>query len=382
MEKVLRKKTEKERVYTSHPYELAFCGFSRTGKTTLITRLIKEFSRNYKVAYVKHDVHGFDIDSKGKDTYQASQSGAHCVFIGDAKHCAVIQNEPCDLRRYQDMLWENDMAFIEGYKNSPMPKIVFIDEDEKIIDDIQNNRLENIIAFCGAKNARPAFSSGLPYFHRDDIQGVQKFIIGFFKGLTEKVPLYGLILAGGTSARMKKDKSQLHYHGKSQTEYGYELLSKFCRKTFVSNREGQSMSAGQRNLPQIHDAFLKMGPLGGILSAMTAYPRAAWLVLACDLPFITIEALKKLVSHRNPFKMATAYRSATDNLPEPLCAVYEPKSFSGLLKFLALGVNCPRKIFIRSDVALISQGDHDFLENVNSPEEYSRAVKRMKRKKP
>jgi molybdopterin-guanine dinucleotide biosynthesis protein MobB len=371
------KKIKNEPAYTVHPYEIAFCGFSRTGKTTLITRLIKKFSKNYKVAYLKHNVHGFEVDHDGKDTYQASRSGARSIFIGDADHCAIIQNGPYNLTRYQDVFLENDFAFIEGYKCSPIPKIIFIDEDEEILEDIRNNPLENILAFCGVKDVYPALPVDVPYFQRDDIRGVQTLIDRFFQEQAAKIPVFGLVLAGGKSTRMKKDKSRIHYHGQSQIEYCYGLLSKVCQKIFISNRDDQSMMAEHKNLPQIHDVFLNMGPLGGILSAMTAYPRAAWLVLACDLPFVTLKTLEQLISQRNPFKMATAYRSADDHWPEPLCAIYEPKGFLLAMKSIACGINCPRKILAQSDVEIILQGDQNVLENVNSPEEYIRAIKRI-----
>jgi len=370
-------KNKKKQSYIFNPYELAFCGFPHSGKTTLITRLIKEFSVRYKVGYIKHDVHGFDMDREGKDTFRASQSGARMVSIGDREHCAVIQNGKRDMPAHQNLFLENDFVFVEGYKNSPIPKIIFVDEHEKILDDIKEDRFENIVAFSGLEERYDHLPSDKPYFHRDDIDGLKLFIENFLKQKTEEIPLYGLVLAGGKSTRMKKDKSLLEYHGKSQTEHCFELLSQTCEKVFVSNREEQSQLSKHQNFPQIHDTFLNIGPLGGILSAMTAYPNAAWLVLACDLPYVTTEALETLIQKRNPFKMVTAYQSTNDALPEPLCAIYEPKSISRLLQFLANGCNCPRKILINSDIEMTTQEGEGAMDNVNNPEEYQQAVKRI-----
>ncbi|MCK5015289.1 MAG: NTP transferase domain-containing protein [Candidatus Omnitrophica bacterium] len=185
-----------------------------------------------------------------------------------------------------------------------------------------------------------------------------------------KTPLYGLVLAGGRSTRMKEDKSLLKYHGKSQTEHCFGLLSKLCERVFVSNRKDQSELPGHKAFPQIHDTFLNMGPLDGILSAMAKYSHAAWLVLACDLPFVDENVLAALIKKRDPLKIATAYRSTNDDLPEPLCAIYEPRSISSLLKFLTDGYTCPRKILINSDIHLIEQDRKVSLENINNPEEY------------
>ncbi len=198
---------------------------------------------------------------------------------------------------------------------------------------------------------------------------------------TKKVPLHGLVLVGGKSTRMKKDKSLLEYHGKKQVVHCFDLLSQFCDQVFISNRKDQSHLAPHKKLPQIHDVFVGIGPLGGILSAMTRYPDVAWLVLACDLPFVNASAIKTLIKKRNPSKMATAYRSAYEpNLPEPLCAIYEPKVLMQLLQFLAQGIQCPRAIFLRCDTRLIAQSPGISLDNVNDPQEYHKVLSAIRRK--
>lgn len=190
---------------------------------------------------------------------------------------------------------------------------------------------------------------------------------------SKKVPLYGLVLTGGKSTRMKKDKSLLEYHGKKQVTYCFDLLSAFCQEVFVSNRKEQSSLSAHKRLPQIHDLFIDMGPLGGILSAMIQYPQVAWLVLACDLPFVQESTIKTLVHQRKPSQIATAYRSSHQpDLPEPLCAIYEPKALSILLQFLMQGFLCPRSILSRCDTWLITQKRRNSLDNVNSPAEYKK----------
>ena len=65
---------------------------SNVGKTTLLEGLIKELtSRGLSVATVKHDVHGFDIDHEGKDTYRHRESGASTVVISSKKRFAMIK---------------------------------------------------------------------------------------------------------------------------------------------------------------------------------------------------------------------------------------------------------------------------------------------------
>lgn len=184
--------------------------------------------------------------------------------------------------------------------------------------------------------------------------------------------LYGLVLVGGKSTRMKQEKAALKYHGQEQSVYCFNLLERFCPKVFLSNRREQKEFKGQKDLPQIHDTvpFLDIGPLGGILSAMKKYPKASWLVLACDLPFIDKNILQYLIDHRNPAKIATAFRSTRGGLPEPLCAIYESHGQKKLKEFLKQGIRCPRKILINSDRQLLTSPFKKALDNINYLEEY------------
>ena len=185
-------------------------------------------------------------------------------------------------------------------------------------------------------------------------------------------PLYGLVLTGGKSSRMRKDKSLLNYHGKTQVEFCYELLQNFCEKVFISNRKDQAGLPGHKGLPQIHDheKYSGIGPLAGILSALEKYPKAAWLVLACDLPYVSAATIEHLIQNRNPKQLATAYKSTQNQLPEPLCAIYEPKFYRTILKFCKQGIDCPRKIMINSPVELLEPIEPTALDNINSPEEF------------
>jgi molybdopterin-guanine dinucleotide biosynthesis protein A len=186
--------------------------------------------------------------------------------------------------------------------------------------------------------------------------------------------LFGLVLAGGASARMRTDKAALDYHGRPQLRWAFELLSKFCAATFVSVRPDQREDSTRAGLPQVVDRQPGTGPIAGICAALQEHPKAAWLVLACDLPFLTERTLQHLIAHRDPQKVATAYRSAHDGLPEPLCAIWEPGAREPVLAYLASGKQCPRKFLIDSDAALLDLPDSRALDNVNTPEEFRAAV--------
>ncbi len=187
-------------------------------------------------------------------------------------------------------------------------------------------------------------------------------------------PLFGLVLAGGASRRMQTDKAALEYQGESQLQRAFALLGKLCVQTFVSVRADQMNDPLRGRFPTIADRQSDLGPIGGIAAAQATHPEAAWLVLACDLPFLETATLEFLISHRSPGHMATAFRSSHDGLPEPLCAIWEPSSRSRVEAWIAAGKQCPRKLLINSDVQLLDQPDARALDNVNTPEELHAAV--------
>src|SRR5262245_17397116 len=93
-------------------------------------------------------------------------------------------------------------------------------------------------------------------------------------------PLFGLVLAGGASKRMQRDKAALEYHGKPQLQWAYEQVSEFCAATFISVRPDQSSDPLRATLPQIVDRRPGSGPLAGIEAALHTHSKAAWLVVA------------------------------------------------------------------------------------------------------
>jgi len=166
-------------------------------------------------------------------------------------------------------------------------------------------------------------------------------------------PLFGLLLAGGRSTRMRRDKAALQYHGRTQLEAAYDLLAKVTVQAYVSVRADQTADPLRSRYPQIVDRDDHMGPLAGILAAQQRHPEAAWLVLACDLPLLDEATLRHLDKHRDRAGLATAYRSSHDGLPEPLCTVYEPASALPLARYAAAGRNCPRKFLLEQSAKLL-----------------------------
>lgn len=195
--------------------------------------------------------------------------------------------------------------------------------------------------------------------------------------MTSTAKLYGLVLSGGKSTRMGTDKGLIKYHGVPQREYLYDLLSQVCEKTFISLREEQKaeLPAAMKTIVDLNEF---RGPYNGLLSANKKYPDAAWLVLACDLPLMDLDALKELISRRDSTKQATAFALKEHPLPEPLCAIWEPHALRQSITYLESGYGtCPRKYLINHDTKLVFPTYESVLLNANSEEEYKEALEKL-----
>ena len=152
--------------------------------------------------------------------------------------------------------------------------------------------------------------------------------------------IYALVLAGGHSKRMQQDKAALEYHGRSQLEWAVSFLQPHVQRVFVSVRPDQTDDPIRARFEQIVDTEKNLGPIAGIMAAQSKYPDVAWLVLACDLPFLDEGTLTTLIAARQPQRLATAFRSSHDVLPEPLCAIYEPASREAILAQIPDQLRC------------------------------------------
>jgi molybdopterin-guanine dinucleotide biosynthesis protein A len=185
--------------------------------------------------------------------------------------------------------------------------------------------------------------------------------------------LYGLLLAGGRSVRMQADKAGLSYSGRPQLTEAFGLLTRHVGRTWISVRADQVREPLRSAYPQVIDGPLGRGPIAGIIAAQAQLPHAAWLVVACDLPQLDGATLEDLKSRRDPRRLATAFLSAVDGMPEPLCAIYEPASRDAILAHVASGRDCPRKFLMTHDVALLDLARPSALVNVNTPQDAATA---------
>ena len=155
---------------------VAVVGKSDSGKTTLLEKLLREAKRRgWRVATVKHDVHGFDMDKPGKDTWRHAQAGADLVVISSPNRIAILEkvDEDKPLAEVISRIQGVDLIFTEGYKRSDKPKI------EVFRSAVHQELLctpEELIAIASDVQ----FDNGVPCYDLDDAAGLCDLIAAKF----------------------------------------------------------------------------------------------------------------------------------------------------------------------------------------------------------
>jgi molybdopterin-guanine dinucleotide biosynthesis protein B len=157
---------------------VSIVGKSESGKTTLIEKLIAELTRRgFRVATIKHNRHGFEIDHEGKDSWRHKQAGAVTTVVASPGRVAVIEDTQKDynLAEIRDRyIRDADIILAEGYKFNPHPKI------EVFRTERRSERLcgpeDNLIALAGD---RPV-SAEAPWYDWNDAGGLADLIVERF----------------------------------------------------------------------------------------------------------------------------------------------------------------------------------------------------------
>jgi len=153
---------------------VSIVGRSNTGKTTLIEKLIPELRRRgYRVATIKHNIHGFDIDHEGKDSWRHKEAGARLTVIASPHRIAVIEDVSKDyeLSELRDRyIRDVDIILSEGFKKNPHPKIEVVRSGLK--QEPLCTREDNLIAVA---SDRP-LERGVPCLDINDVHGIANLI--------------------------------------------------------------------------------------------------------------------------------------------------------------------------------------------------------------
>lgn len=182
------------------------------------------------------------------------------------------------------------------------------------------------------------------------------------------------ILAGGASRRMGTDKSQLLLDGQTLTQRLAQVLLKVASTVAMVGR-----SVTDSQLRTVGDVYPQWGALGGVHAALSACSTDWALVVACDMPFVSEELFLRLASFRDDFEGVAPMQP--DGRPQPLCAFYRvTPCLATAEKLIQSGERKPVTLLqsVRTrwiEFAELNDlpGAANFFDNMNTPEDYSRA---------
>lgn len=182
-------------------------------------------------------------------------------------------------------------------------------------------------------------------------------------------PTYGLVLTGGKSERMGRDKALIEYCGLPHAEFIMKQLEPYCDGVFLSSREDQWKGTALETLPTINDSVSGKGPIVGILSAFEKFPEANWIVVACDLIHFNHQTIETLLANYDSSVVATAFANSEKGFPEPLCALYTPAARAIFTDALKSDIKCPVKVLRQSKVRLLTPSSEISLANINTQQD-------------
>lgn len=134
-----------------------------------------------------------------------------------------------------------------------------------------------------------------------------------------KNEITGIILAGGKSSRMGKDKALFDFKGKKLVSYAIETLRPLCSTLLISaNRTPEKYE--EFGFQVISDEIKNVGPMGGILTCLKHSETQHNLIISCDTPFVGSELFKHLLNEIENFQVVVP--SHETFLIEPLNAYY------------------------------------------------------------
>ncbi len=184
-------------------------------------------------------------------------------------------------------------------------------------------------------------------------------------------PVSGIILAGGQSRRMGRDKALIAFEGRPIIAHVIDTLRELSDDVLVvSNRSAAYESFGIRIVP---DADPPGGPLGGISAGLAAAQHDLAIVVACDMPFLNTQLLHSLVERA---VNVDAVVPLTGDQFEPLHAVYRRTCLAAINRHLAGGDRRVISFFDEVRVKAVPETDWQLIDptgrsiaNLNTPDD-------------
>lgn len=183
-----------------------------------------------------------------------------------------------------------------------------------------------------------------------------------------------VIMAGGKSSRMQRDKALLPF-GDSSTlaQYQYERLSKLFTKVYISAKSNKFNF--EANI--LEDNYEDSSPLVGLISIFEELEVNELFLLSVDAPFVSEEIIAKL--YEKSTSEADIIVAESINGLEPLCAIYRRSFLSSAYDALANNNHRLQALFASLKVVRVKIEEDDAFLNLNHPYEYEEAKLKLER---
>ena len=194
----------------------------------------------------------------------------------------------------------------------------------------------------------------------------------------------GVVLCGGNSQRMGQDKACLPFDGRTLIERAVRILEPISREVLLAT--GTSQRYADLHKRFVLDVVPNAGPLAGLCAALAEVaPGELLCCLACDMPFAATSHFEALIAEAHSSQLDVCMLAA-DGRSEPLCAVYRSSCLGPMRAALADGERRVKSFhgYAKEDGDQLSIGkvdvsretgsDHRCTLNVNTPDDYSRAL--------
>ena len=191
-----------------------------------------------------------------------------------------------------------------------------------------------------------------------------------------KKNINGYILAGGKSSRMGTDKGLLHFHGKPIVQTIIDQILPTVNKTVIVSNNAEYEKFG---LEVFADLITDVGPAGGIHAAMTHTDSEQILVVSCDMPYITTDAIQYMIEQASQSQITLPLNREKI---EPLFGVYSKKCLPLWQQLIEQGMIKLQEMVTHFELLKINIETNELFNdllflNINDKNDLQRALKKL-----
>jgi molybdopterin-guanine dinucleotide biosynthesis protein MobB len=259
------------------------CGWSGSGKTTLIEQLVPELAaRSLRVAVVKHDGHGLDIDREGKDSDRLFKAGADVLMRGPGQMFFRGHDPSCLEAVCASLARRYDVILVEGHKGTPLPKVWLLGGRE---GGAPPPEVTDVMA-CLPRDAGAALAP-LPGATRGRVRAAMSILKRWLPRRWLQTPVYGCVIDGSALAGDPPE----------DIKAVLASLSRAVKRTVIAG-PGSTGAGEWDHVPPAPDAADQR--FAGLLAAMRWQPHVSWIVVERTRPAPSEDELRQLLLARRP----------------------------------------------------------------------------------